>query len=88
MDFLEAEGEIPVGFLHVEYQLFRKDLSTLMGKQPGEAPTKTAGSDRLAHQILYHKALRQNACVTDKQQNSAGQGMCTRNAMMWQWHHV
>ena len=37
-DFQEYNGEIPIGFLQVEYELFRKDLHAIMGREPDEAP--------------------------------------------------
>ncbi len=46
VEFEESKGEIPVEFLHVEYKLFREDLSALMGKPPTELPGKGADDER------------------------------------------
>jgi hypothetical protein len=37
-EFQEYNGEIPTGFLQVEYELFRKDLLAIMSREPDEAP--------------------------------------------------
>lgn len=39
-------------FLHVEYQLFRKDLCALIGKLPGKVPGKAAAEERCALWLL------------------------------------
>ena len=45
-EFSDAKGGIPIGFLHVEYQLFRGDLADIMGKQKGEPQSTDAQSAR------------------------------------------
>ena len=39
-EFSDAKGGIPIGFLHVEYQLFRGDLADIICKQK-EKPHST-----------------------------------------------
>ena len=49
-EFAEAKGGIPIGFLHVEYQLFRGDLAGIMGKQKEEPHSTDAQSTRYPSQ--------------------------------------
>ena len=37
-EFREYDGEIAIEFLRMEYELFRKDLHAIMGREPDEAP--------------------------------------------------
>lgn len=36
-EYHQAKGELPIDFLLVEYQLFRKDLRPLLGKEHADA---------------------------------------------------
>ena len=54
-EFSDAKGGIPIGFLHVEYQLFRRDLAGIMGKQKEEPHCTDAQSARYPSQTPLNR---------------------------------